>query len=119
MIAPESENDPSVGTQSFVDLFITLYITLYLGDPELTVGMDLLLPALPIVSMPELAVAEDGDLLTDECNVRMTLDTFAVLTIAEASGPKLLAQHQLDGRVPGTDGLHVPVTLLGSETIHD
>lgn len=70
MLAPEAEDDPSLLLQHFVDFPVALHVPLDLGYPELSASLDVVLAMLPVVSVPELAVAEHGDFLSDERNVR-------------------------------------------------
>ena len=67
---------------------------------------------LPVVSVPELAVAEHGDFLSDECDIRFARDTFDVFAVTESAGPELISEQYFDSSIFGVDTGHIVVDLF-------
>lgn len=110
---PEPQDYPSLFLELLVDFLIPLNVTLYLCDPEVPILLDVLFVVLPVVPVPELAVAEHGHLLPDEHDVGLSGDVLDVLPVTQASGPELFPEQNLDLRILAADTGHVVVDLLG------
>ena len=87
LFSPETEDNPALFLEHPVDLQVTFHVTFYLGNPEFFMGFYIIFTILPIVSVPELAVAEHCNLLSNKSNVGSAWNIFDIFTIMEATGP--------------------------------
>ena len=94
---PEAQDRPAHLVQPPVVLAIPLDVPLDLGQPVCGVvpSAQLLPPALPVTPVPEVAVAEDGDLRSEEGDVGASRQSRNVLPIPAARGPEGPAEHHL------------------------
>lgn len=96
-----------------IDFLIAFYVPLYLRNPELSAGFDVVLTVLPVIPVPELTVAEHGDLLPDECNVWFSRDVLDILAVTKAAGPEFFPEFHLYFGVLTADTGHIVVDLFG------
>ena len=64
--------------------------------------------------MPEFAVTEYGNLLSNECDVWFTWDVFNILTITESTRPELFSEFHFNFGVLATDTRHIVMDLFRS-----
>ena len=71
---PEPQHGPSIGAQLFVYPRVALDIRLDLCDPILPVVpvKETFLPPNPIPTVPKFAVAENGNAVREDCEIRST-----------------------------------------------
>lgn len=77
-------------------------------------SFDIVFPVIPIIAVPELAVTEDGDLFSDECDVWFAWNGFDVFAIAKATRPKFLSEHDFYFGVLATYAGHIVMNLFWS-----
>ena len=85
LFSPEAENNPALLLKHLVDFLIAFHVTFNLGNPEFPTGFDVIFPMFPIITVPELTVAEHSDLFSDEDNIRFSWNSFDVLPVMEAT----------------------------------
>ena len=81
LFPPETENNPALFLEHSVDLLIAFHVPLYFGNPEFPAGFDIVLAMFPIISVPELAVTEHCDFLSNESYVWFSWNIFDIFTI--------------------------------------
>ena len=69
LFSPKAEDNPALFLEHLVDLPIAFDIAFNLGNPEFSVGYDVIFTMFPVISVPELAVAKYCDLFSDEGDV--------------------------------------------------
>ena len=114
LFAPEAENDPALFFEYAIYFLITFYVSFYLGNPELSVGLNVVFAVLPIVSVPKFAITEYSDLLANESNVGFTRNILDILAVTKAPGPEFFSEIHFNFRILGTDTGHIIVNLFWS-----
>ena len=85
LFSPKAENNPALFFEYLVDFPIAFHIPLDLRYPKISMGLDIVFAMFPVIPVPELAVAEYGNFLSDKNNVRFTWNRFDVFTITKAA----------------------------------
>lgn len=85
LFSPEAEDDPALFLEYLVDLPITFYVPFDFRNPEFPARLDIFFAVLPVVPVPEFAIAEHGDLLSDEGYVGFSWNGFDVFAVAKAA----------------------------------
>lgn len=113
LLRPKAEDHIAHIPEGTVGLLIFLHVALDLGYPEPPVGMYMLLAFLPVVTVPELAIHEDGQPVFFDHNVRPAGKGAVVQTKADVFGPQSTAQDHLRLGVFPFDLGHIQAALRG------
>ena len=116
LFPPEAKNYPPLFLKHLIDLLIALHIPFYLRNPKFSAGFDIVFSVFPIISVPELAITEYSDLLSDEGYVWNAGDAFDILAVAEATGPEFYSKFHLYFGVLGVNARHIVMDLFGTAT---
>jgi hypothetical protein len=92
-----------------VDLLISLHVALNFGDPEFSIGLELLLPASPVVTMPKFGIDKHRKFQTNNRNIRISVHTPNMDSVTHPPFPKCTSKSQLYLGVFTPDCLHVSI----------
>ena len=110
--SPKTDNCPSFGFKPCRYFGITHHIPLNFRYPKFLVRFKVFLSFFPIVSVPEFAVAEYCDLLSDERDIWFAFDGLHVFSVPYSARPKFLPERQFYSCVLVADSGHIIVDLL-------
>jgi hypothetical protein len=113
LVLPKTQDGPTELAEPLVDGTIPPPISLYFLDPKMTVLLERRLESSsPTVPVPEIAVAKDGYLRGDDCEVGLAGQGM-LLAVADSSGPQRAAHGALDLRARCSDTRHLAKGVLG------
>lgn len=94
---PEAQDRPPHLLQPFGVVAVPLHVPLNLGDPVVRIGSLEELPAaaLPVVAVPEISIAEDGELRPGEHDIRPAGKLFDVLPVSGSRCPEGAPEEEL------------------------
>ena len=93
---PDPDYGPAFASEYVIHLYVLDDIPLDLRDPVATVALYAVLPVFPVVTMPEVPIAEDCDLVFLHGDVRMSVNGAAVLPESEAAMPESTGESSFD-----------------------
>ena len=85
---PDPDHGPAFASEDMIHLYVLDDVSLDLREPVVTVALYAVLPVLPVITMPEVPVAEDCDPVFLHGNVRMSVNGAAVFPESETAMPE-------------------------------